>query len=78
MTCPPFHVLRSGAISGLQSIVIVRHVKAPVASALDPPMIANTSCKHSGIQWQAAEVVANICLLFVALGNRSTVNPLCR
>ncbi len=73
----PCHVLRSEAIAGLQSIFIVRHVKAPVAGALDPPIIANTSCKHSDIQWQAAEVVSNICLLFVALGNRIDDQPDC-
>jgi hypothetical protein len=65
----PSHVLRSKAISGLQSILIVRHVKAPVASTLDPPMIADTSCKHFDIQWQFAEVVSNICLLFFDLGD---------
>jgi hypothetical protein len=43
---------------------------APVALAIDPPLIADTVCKHSGVQWQAAEVVANLCWLFVALGER--------
>jgi hypothetical protein len=66
----PCHILRPQTISGLQSILIVRHVKAPVASALNPPMIADAACKHSDIQWEAAEVVSNISLLFVAPSNR--------
>jgi hypothetical protein len=61
----PSHVLRSETISGLQSILIVRQVKAPVATTLDPQMMADTACKPCDIQWQAAVVVSNISLLFV-------------
>ena len=66
----PSHALRSQAIPGLQSILIAGHVKIAMASTLNPPMMADTAYKHFDIQWQAAEVVSSISLLFVALGNR--------
>ena len=51
------------------------HHQAPVARTLNPLRIADTSCKHSNVQWQAAEGVANIYLLFVALGDRVDDHP---
>lgn len=58
------------SISGLQSILVIRDIKAPVAGVLDAPVIANTLRETGNITGQAAEVVPNLRVLVSALDER--------